>query len=147
MFSWWIELFANSGDPDQMPHSAAFDLGLHCLPITLLGFPDYNGLMLLFKEMKLQASHLLQTEKLVLTVDILKGSVLALWPGTLRLPSPKRTKSWYPGLSNNFSRFFGSVTQLDWNSLSSTTVRYWKTNKPNHTKNYFEAYVEYKGHH
>ena len=30
------KLFANSGDPDQMPHSAASDLGLHCLPITLL---------------------------------------------------------------------------------------------------------------
>ena len=31
-----VELFANSGDPYQMPHSAASDLGLHCLPITLL---------------------------------------------------------------------------------------------------------------
>ena len=30
------KLFANSGDPDQMPRSAAFDLGLHCLLITLL---------------------------------------------------------------------------------------------------------------
>ena len=39
------KLFANSGDPDQMlhsavsdlkPHSAASDLGLYCLPITLL---------------------------------------------------------------------------------------------------------------
>ena len=30
-------LFANSGDPDQMPHSASSDLGLHCLSITLLG--------------------------------------------------------------------------------------------------------------
>ena len=30
------KLFANSGDPDQMPCSAASDLGLHCLPITLL---------------------------------------------------------------------------------------------------------------
>ena len=30
-------LFANSGDPDQTPHSVASDLGLHCLPITLLG--------------------------------------------------------------------------------------------------------------
>ena len=30
------ELFANSGDPDQMPHSAASDLGLHCLSVTLL---------------------------------------------------------------------------------------------------------------
>ena len=30
------KLFANSGDPAQMPHYAASDLGLHCLPITLL---------------------------------------------------------------------------------------------------------------
>ena len=30
-------LFANSEDPDQTPRSAASDLGLHCLPITLLG--------------------------------------------------------------------------------------------------------------
>ena len=32
-----VELFANRGDPDQMPHAAASDLGLHCLPITRLG--------------------------------------------------------------------------------------------------------------
>ena len=32
-----VELVANSGDPDQMPHSAASDLGLHCLPVTHLG--------------------------------------------------------------------------------------------------------------
>ena len=32
-----VELFANSGDPDQTPHSAASDQGLHCLSITLLG--------------------------------------------------------------------------------------------------------------
>ena len=32
-----VELFANSEDPDQMPHSVASDLGLHCLPNTLLG--------------------------------------------------------------------------------------------------------------
>ena len=31
------KLFANSGDPDQMPNSAASDLGLCCLPITHLG--------------------------------------------------------------------------------------------------------------
>ena len=31
------KIFANSGAPDQMLHSAASDLGLHCLPITLLG--------------------------------------------------------------------------------------------------------------
>ena len=32
-----VELFANSGDLDQTPHSVVSDLGLHCLPITLLG--------------------------------------------------------------------------------------------------------------
>ena len=32
-----VELFANSADPDQTPHSAASDLGLRCLPITLSG--------------------------------------------------------------------------------------------------------------
>ena len=32
-----VELFANSGDPDQMPHSVESDLGLHCLPVTRLG--------------------------------------------------------------------------------------------------------------
>ena len=32
-----VELFANGGDPDQMPHSAASDQGLHCLSVTLLG--------------------------------------------------------------------------------------------------------------
>ena len=29
--------FANSKDPDQTPRSVASDVGLHCLPITLLG--------------------------------------------------------------------------------------------------------------
>ena len=32
-----VEIFANSGEADQMPGSAASHLGLHCLPITLLG--------------------------------------------------------------------------------------------------------------
>ena len=32
-----VELFANSEDPYLTLHSAASDLGLHCLPITLLG--------------------------------------------------------------------------------------------------------------
>ena len=31
------EVCANREDPDQMPHSVASDLGLHCLPNTLLG--------------------------------------------------------------------------------------------------------------
>ena len=31
-----VDLFANSGDPDRMPCSAASDLGLHCLPFTRL---------------------------------------------------------------------------------------------------------------
>ena len=33
-----IPLFkVNSKDPDQRPHSAAFDQVLHCLPITSFG--------------------------------------------------------------------------------------------------------------
>ena len=32
-----VEPFANSGDPDQTPRSAASDLGLHCFPVALLG--------------------------------------------------------------------------------------------------------------
>ena len=32
-----VELFANSADTDQMPHSAASDLGLHCVLIIFLG--------------------------------------------------------------------------------------------------------------
>ena len=33
---------ANRVNLDQMPHSAASDLGLHCLPITLLGVSRVN---------------------------------------------------------------------------------------------------------
>ena len=40
------ELFANSGDPDQMPHTMASDLDLHCLQITLFGVSRLNGLTL-----------------------------------------------------------------------------------------------------
>ena len=38
-----VKMFANSGDPDQTPRSAAPDLGLHCLPITLTGAPTTMG--------------------------------------------------------------------------------------------------------
>ena len=37
------ELVANSEDPDQMPHFVVSDLGLHCLPVTLLVSPDQSG--------------------------------------------------------------------------------------------------------
>ena len=39
-----VELFVNSGDQDQMLLSVASDLSLHCLPVTLLGSPVFNGL-------------------------------------------------------------------------------------------------------
>ena len=40
-----VALFANSGDPDQTPRSAASNLGLHCLQNTFLGVSRlYNGL-------------------------------------------------------------------------------------------------------
>ena len=32
-----LHVFANSGDPGQMLHSTMSDVGLHCLPATLLG--------------------------------------------------------------------------------------------------------------
>ena len=32
-----VEPFANSEDPEQMPNSAASELGLYCSPVTLLG--------------------------------------------------------------------------------------------------------------
>ena len=39
---------ANSVDPDQTPRSAASDLGLHCLPLSLYGTLGSNGLRYLF---------------------------------------------------------------------------------------------------
>ena len=36
------ELYANSVDPDQTPHSAASDLSLHCLPMSLLSEARYK---------------------------------------------------------------------------------------------------------
>ena len=38
-------MLANNVDPDQTPHYVAPDLGLHCLPMTLYGFPGKNGLI------------------------------------------------------------------------------------------------------
>ena len=35
----WLKIYfvlVNSADPDEMPHYAAFHLGLHCLPKNLL---------------------------------------------------------------------------------------------------------------
>ena len=43
IFDWKIML-ANNVDPDQMPHYVASDLGLHCLPMTLLRVSRKNGL-------------------------------------------------------------------------------------------------------
>ena len=41
-FGWKI-LLANNVDSDQMPHYVASDLGLHCLPMILLGVLGING--------------------------------------------------------------------------------------------------------
>ena len=37
------ECNANNVDPDQMLHSAASDLGLHCLPMSFYGTLGLNG--------------------------------------------------------------------------------------------------------
>ena len=39
-----VELFANSGNPDQTLCSAASDLGMHYLPVTCLGSPVFSEL-------------------------------------------------------------------------------------------------------
>ena len=44
------KLFANSGDPDQMLRSAVSDLGLHCLPITLLRVSRLQWVKHLYKD-------------------------------------------------------------------------------------------------
>ena len=51
------KLFANSGDPDQTLHSAASDLGLQCLLITLLWVSQLQWVkcrLLLFKASRLK---------------------------------------------------------------------------------------------
>ena len=40
------KIFANSGDPDQMS-----DLGLHCLPITLIGVSRLQWVKVFFTKM------------------------------------------------------------------------------------------------
>ena len=40
-----VLILANSADPDEMQHYAAFHLGLHCLPkYPFMGFPVYKEL-------------------------------------------------------------------------------------------------------
>ena len=40
-------VLANSEDLDEIPHNAAFHLGLQCLPKYLfMGFPVYKGIMM-----------------------------------------------------------------------------------------------------
>ena len=53
------EVFANSENPDQTPRSAASDLGLHCLPITLLGVSRQHGLTLCMQG-KISADYILK---------------------------------------------------------------------------------------
>ena len=51
-----VELFANSGDADQTPRSAASELGLHCLPVPFQAFPDYSELITSLKRLLVQIS-------------------------------------------------------------------------------------------
>ena len=70
-----VVLFANSGDPDQMPHSAASDLGLHCLPVTLLGVSrlQWVKLVLLVKTMPLVLMQLKITKTCYLVQNVYLG--------------------------------------------------------------------------
>ena len=66
-----VELFVYSGDPDQMPHSAASDLGLHCLPAPFLGSPDYNGLELVHLYIYIKIAIWMYAEVSILKVSIM----------------------------------------------------------------------------
>ena len=44
-----VEVFVNSVDPAQTQHSAASDLGLHCLPVTRIGFFSFQWVKIRFK--------------------------------------------------------------------------------------------------
>ena len=59
-----VELFANSGDPDQTPRSVASDLGLHCLPVTPLGVSRLQWVNGYFC-----SSHLKSSAQLMLSVS------------------------------------------------------------------------------
>ena len=61
------KLFANSEDPDQMPRSVASDLGLHCLPVTLLRVSQLQWVnSFLYKERSVQHLHIdIQSDPLV----------------------------------------------------------------------------------
>ena len=53
------ELLTNSGIPDQTSRSVASDLGLHCLPITLLGV---SGLQLIKQKRVLFQTNVLRSK-------------------------------------------------------------------------------------
>ena len=42
-----VKLFANSGDPDQMPHSVAVIWVCTVCQLSFLGSPDYHGLTII----------------------------------------------------------------------------------------------------
>ena len=52
----WKILLANNIDPDQMPYYLAFDLSLHCFPMTLLWVPGKIGLISLLTQRCVQAT-------------------------------------------------------------------------------------------
>ena len=44
-----VELFANNVNSGQTPRSAASNMGLHCLPVTLLGVSGLQWVILEFQ--------------------------------------------------------------------------------------------------
>ena len=56
-------LLANNVDPDQIPHDVGSDLGLHCLPMTLLrGFQVRMGQYLLTSHKHFQVTSSLKLQ-------------------------------------------------------------------------------------
>ena len=74
------KLFANSRDPDQMPHVVASNLGLHHLPMTLLGVSRLRKMLnVILNKKKIKHGSIL-TKYIKITIQI-----LVCWESTLLL--------------------------------------------------------------
>ena len=85
------KVFANSEEPDQAPRSAASDLGLHCLPVTLLRvsriqwvkgkYCDVAHLLYCSEEYKHKSSH--------------EGTLILRAPGEIVAARFQQDNQWY----------------------------------------------------
>ena len=90
-----VELFANSGDPDQTLHSAAPDLVLHCLPVTHIGVSTvFNGLdeseLTIFRHLNSFPYLFKNFNKYIVCVEVLRPSQ-PIWVMSSAVSLPNHT--------------------------------------------------------